>query len=159
MSNSSIWPIDRILSGVTTLGQSRPGSDDNEGVLCISQSSSITGAWQSDPIQNTHWWGLNTRQRSSQCILQSQPTRQYIFKFNNELKITGLDILFMTKKRKNGLILYMFTQPLCYELDVIKGQFHNGVQLVWIQSFPSPRLVDIKKLKSPVYLTIYLKEK
>ena len=27
MSNSSIWPIDRILSGATTPGQSRPGSD------------------------------------------------------------------------------------------------------------------------------------
>ena len=32
---SSIRPIDRILSGATTLGQSGPGSDGNEGVLCI----------------------------------------------------------------------------------------------------------------------------
>ena len=38
---SSIWPIDRTLSGATTLGQSGPGSDSNEGVLCFSQSSSI----------------------------------------------------------------------------------------------------------------------
>ena len=38
---SSIWPIDRTLSGATTLGQSRPGR--NEEVLCITQSSSITG--------------------------------------------------------------------------------------------------------------------
>ena len=45
---SSIWPIDRTLSGVTTLGQSRPGSNCNEGVLHISQSSSITGASPSD---------------------------------------------------------------------------------------------------------------
>ena len=28
---SSIWPIDRSLSGATTLGQSGPGSDGNEG--------------------------------------------------------------------------------------------------------------------------------
>ena len=34
MANSSIWPIDRTLSGVTTPGQSGPGSDGNEGVLC-----------------------------------------------------------------------------------------------------------------------------
>ena len=43
MSNSSIWPIDRTLSGATTPGSSRPGNYGNEGVLCIPQSSSITG--------------------------------------------------------------------------------------------------------------------
>ena len=49
MSNSSIWlPIDRTLSGVTTPGQSGPGSDGNEGVFHIPQSSSITGASPSD---------------------------------------------------------------------------------------------------------------
>ena len=32
---SSIWLIDRTLSGVTTLGQSEPGRNDNEGVLYI----------------------------------------------------------------------------------------------------------------------------
>ena len=34
-----------ILSDDTSPGQSGPGSDDNEGVLCISQSSSITETW------------------------------------------------------------------------------------------------------------------
>ena len=43
MQFSSIWPIDRTLSGVTLPDQCGPGSDDNEGVLCIPQSSSITG--------------------------------------------------------------------------------------------------------------------
>ena len=43
---SSIWPIDRALSGATTPGQSWPGSDGNEGVLCIPQS--IIGTWPSD---------------------------------------------------------------------------------------------------------------
>ena len=42
MLNSSIWPIDSILSGATTTGQSGPGSDDIKVVLRISQSSSIT---------------------------------------------------------------------------------------------------------------------
>ena len=32
---SSIWPIDRTLTGATTAGQSRPGSNGNKGVLCI----------------------------------------------------------------------------------------------------------------------------
>ena len=41
---SSIWPIDRTLSGATTLGLCRPGSNGNKGVLRIPQSSSITEA-------------------------------------------------------------------------------------------------------------------
>ena len=35
MSNCSIWPIDKTLSGGTTSGQSKPGSDGNEEVLHI----------------------------------------------------------------------------------------------------------------------------
>ena len=51
MSNSSIWPIDRTLPGANTLGQSRPGSNDNEGVLRISQIS-MTGASPSDGLMS-----------------------------------------------------------------------------------------------------------
>ena len=39
---SSIWRIDRTLSGATTLGQSGPGSNGNEKILHIPQSSSIS---------------------------------------------------------------------------------------------------------------------
>ena len=45
---SSIWPVDRTLSGATTLGQSGPGSNGNKVVLCIHLSSSFTGASPSD---------------------------------------------------------------------------------------------------------------
>ena len=45
---SSIWPIDRTLSGATTPGQRGPRSDGNEGILRIPQSSSITGTSPSD---------------------------------------------------------------------------------------------------------------
>ena len=45
---SSIWPIDRILSGATTSAHSEPDSDCNKGVLCIPQSSSITEDSPSD---------------------------------------------------------------------------------------------------------------
>ena len=48
MSNRSIWPIDRTLPGVTTLDQSGPKSDGNEGILCFPLSSSMTGASPSD---------------------------------------------------------------------------------------------------------------
>ena len=40
------------LSGATTLGQSGPGSDRNEGVLRIPQSSSITGTSLSDRLMS-----------------------------------------------------------------------------------------------------------
>ena len=49
MSNSSIWPIDKTLSGATTLGYSGPGSNGNEEVLHIPQSSK-TGASPSEGL-------------------------------------------------------------------------------------------------------------
>ena len=52
MSNSSIWVIDRTLSGTTTPGQSGPGSDDNEEGLRILPNSSITGASPSDCLKS-----------------------------------------------------------------------------------------------------------
>ena len=48
MSNRSIWPIDKTLSGATTLGQRGSGSDGNEEALCIPQSSSVSEASPSD---------------------------------------------------------------------------------------------------------------
>ena len=50
MSNSSIRSIDRTLSVATTPGQSERGSDGNEGVIHIPQSSSITSTWPSDGL-------------------------------------------------------------------------------------------------------------
>ena len=48
----SIWPIDRTLSGATTPRQSGPGSDGNEGVLCIPQSYCITRALPADCLMS-----------------------------------------------------------------------------------------------------------
>ena len=45
---SSVWLIELALSGATTPGHSGPGSNGNERVLCIPQSSSITGTSPSD---------------------------------------------------------------------------------------------------------------
>ena len=49
---SSIWPIDRTLSGATTPCQYQPGSDGIEGVLRIPQSFSITGTSPSDCFES-----------------------------------------------------------------------------------------------------------
>ena len=48
MQFSSIWPIDRTLSGDTTVGQSGSRSNGIEEVLYIPQSSNITGTSPSD---------------------------------------------------------------------------------------------------------------
>ena len=45
---STIRPIDWSRSGVTTLGQSGPGSDGNVGILNSPHSSSIFGTLPSD---------------------------------------------------------------------------------------------------------------
>ena len=45
---SSIWTINRTLSGATTAGQRVAGSDGNEGIFCFLQISSITENSSSD---------------------------------------------------------------------------------------------------------------
>ena len=52
MSNSSISPIDRTLSGATSLSLSELGSDGNKGVLRIFQISSNTEASASDCLES-----------------------------------------------------------------------------------------------------------
>ena len=73
MSNSYFLPIDWNLSGATTLGQSGPWSNDNEGVLCIAQSSSITEASPSDWLVSYVGHSLSASstplQRYKRCIL------------------------------------------------------------------------------------------
>ena len=56
MPNNSIWPPDKTLSGATTPGQSGPGSNGNEEVLYIPQSSTdenLSLRWF-DVIYRTH---------------------------------------------------------------------------------------------------------
>ena len=48
MSNSSIWLINRTLSGASTPGQSGPGSNSNEGVFYFPQKYHIAGTLLSD---------------------------------------------------------------------------------------------------------------
>ena len=71
MSNSSIWPIDKILSGATTQVQSGPGSDGNERVLRIPQSSSITEASPSDCLVTYTGHSLEKSYPSTEMIQQS----------------------------------------------------------------------------------------
>ena len=68
---SSIWPIDRALSGATIPAKSEPRSDGRKGVLRILQSPSSTGASPSDCLVS--YPGLH---RYSRCIVKPQPTGQ-----------------------------------------------------------------------------------
>ena len=69
--------IDGILMGTSPPGQSGPGSNSNERVLHIPQTSGI-GASLSDGLvsypEHSLIWGLTPLQRCSRCILQPQPT-------------------------------------------------------------------------------------
>ena len=55
---SSIWSIDRILSGATTPSHRGPGTDSNEGVYSIPQRSKITGTLRSDFLVSYPWHSL-----------------------------------------------------------------------------------------------------
>ena len=101
MSNSSIWPIDRNLSGAATKVQSKPGRDGNEGVLYISQSCSITGASQSDYLVSYpgHSLGESYTSAEMQSVYSIAPGNLAIYyEENNEMermndrKIKGINI-------------------------------------------------------------------
>ena len=77
---SSIWPIDRVLSGTSIPGQSGPGSDSNERVHHIPQTSSSTGISPSDCLVSytgLPLGGLTPMQMCPWCTLQPQPTEQF----------------------------------------------------------------------------------
>ena len=65
MQFSSISCVNRPISGTTTLSQSGPGSDGNEEVLCILQSSSITGASPSDCLGSYRGHSLGNLRREA----------------------------------------------------------------------------------------------
>ena len=76
MSKSSIRPIDRVPSGVTTFGLSGSGSDSNERVLRIPQSSSITGSSPSDCLisYTGHWFvGWYNLSAEKQLVYSTAP--------------------------------------------------------------------------------------
>ena len=84
---SSIWPIDRTLSGATSPGQSGPGSNGNEGVLCIPQSSSITRTSPSDCLMSYpgHTWEGEGSYSSAEMQLTRLWTCRSEFTFTSHL--------------------------------------------------------------------------
>ena len=60
---------------------------------------------------------------------------------------------FHTFFSEKPIYLYLPTPP--FGQDMTQGQFLSGVWQVWIQSFPSSRLVATPRLKNSVCPTIY----
>ena len=75
---SSIWPIDRTLLGATTPSQSGPGSDGNEELLHILQSSSITGARPDCVISRTFVGGVLLLFRGAVGVFYSPPPADWV---------------------------------------------------------------------------------
>ena len=82
MSNSSIWPIHRALSGATTPGQSGSGNSGNEGILSILQSSSITGASPSNCLMSYPGHSLRVSYSCAemQLVYSTAPANWVIYK-------------------------------------------------------------------------------
>ena len=102
ISNTSIWSIDRAFSSATATGLCGLGSDGNEGILRIAQSSSITGTSPSDffnVISRTHFvgWMYLTLTR---C------------KYINIWSDAKLHQIFMRKNIKSIFLLFIISFPI-----------------------------------------------
>ena len=103
--------MDRAQSGATTPGQSGPGSDGNEGVLRIPQSSSTAGTSPSDCLVSYPGHSLGGSYPSSEvqsvyftapadwAELQGDPLGPYLFIICLDYKIYVYVFLFSFDKR------------------------------------------------------------
>ena len=85
MSNRSIWPIDRTLSDATTPDQRGSERNGNEGVLCITQNSSITGASPSNCLvtyPGHSWVGVLPLSRDAVSVFYSRSQLGYSSSFD-----------------------------------------------------------------------------
>ena len=143
------WPIDRTLSSATTLGQSGPGSDGNEGVLSISHSSSITGDSSSDclsNIQDTRWMSHTSLQRCSWYIRQFQPTGPH--KVRNTWRSQGYEMI----KTKIRLIC----GPIQFRILTVLLLDQQQQQYIYIYIYIYIFELFFFLLSSYIYIYIYI---
>ena len=125
MQISSIWLIDRTLSGATTSGQSGPWSNGNKEVLRVPQSSSITGTLPSDCLVSYagHSWGKSYLSAEKQLVY-STPTPSRLGKCQSEDQF-----IFILMKTKHSVHIMMFGW-LLYDGDIIPPFiFPHGLRL------------------------------
>ena len=82
LSDSSVWPIDRTLSGSSTPSQSGPGKDGNEGVLWISKAPAFLEPHHQ--IVSCHikekffLWGWRSYHSSEMLLVYFQPSHCWL---------------------------------------------------------------------------------
>ena len=118
-------------------GQSGPGSNGNEGVLRIPQSSSTAGISPSDcsvsyPGHSLGGGCLTPLQRCSQCILQPQPTEQ---------KSSRVPI-------KNGSIIYIKISTSAKNLSIFYFRWKLNYWVHFLSALSLGSECDVKLLKT-----------
>ena len=110
------------LSGATTPGQSEPGSDSNERVLCI------TGTLPSDCLMlylgYTLGWGGSYPSAEVQLVYSTAPADWAI--------ISVLSVLFVTRKDK--ILVYLVWKKIRFLLK-ISGVYFNRHCCICFQSY------------------------
>ena len=94
---------------------------------------------------DVHWWG---KYRYQTFFGWGDPLMSSLILENLVTSLFGTQII-----NNPWACSHLPTPPL--EQDMTQGQFLSGVLQVWIQSFPSPRLVASPRLKNSVCPTIY----
>ena len=115
MSNIAIWPIDRTLSGATTPGQSGLGSDGNEEVLHIPQSSSFTGASLSHCLISYPGYSLGDSYpfAEMQSMYSTVPTSHRLVNMIICFQLSYTINIQLQKKKPTGFCIIWFNQVLC----------------------------------------------
>ena len=119
----SIWPIDRTISDTITLGQSGPGSNGNKGVLCILQSSSITGASLSDYLESYpgHSLGKSYPSAEKQSVCSTAPADWTNIAFEKKkVSYIGLYLWYVFLRNKAHIACPKFK---IFSLSLIKQHF------------------------------------
>ena len=116
---SSIWPINRTLSGATIAGQSGPGSDGNKGVLRIPQSSSITETSPSDCLVSYQDTRLGVGLTPHQSVYSTVPADWAMETLIQTIKIYSHDIEIEFDIEKSALLI----------MKSVKREITEGIEL------------------------------
>ena len=142
---SSIWHVDRSLSEATTLGQSGLGSDGNDGVHCIPQSSRITGTLTSDCLMSYSEYscggGVLHLRRNAVCVFYSPGHWACESPFVSS-QLNGFKYSYLTLKINLKPIIFLDAVK-CFQLSLLKStnsihqlllsDMNNLHRAVWFQ--------------------------
>ena len=111
--NPYLWP----LSGAATPGQSGSGNNGNEGVLCIPQSSSITGTSPSDYLVSCpgHSFGWGSYPSAEvQSVYSTAPADWAIYVTNHHVRLHYIWQIWFNQSQ-----LMIYNMKLSHELVII----------------------------------------